>query len=319
MSNILIVGAAGRMGKWFFDYFITLRKEQSEGRYLSKKTIKIEKIFLVDISEIEYSNKSEPANVYSSKSITKFIEDSNIIILCTPIKETLKILDKYTMMLRPGTTTIEISSVKTPIHKYVSNISQKYNYLKFLCIHPMFGPGAQVSSSKNIIMHVPLSLSGISRESRILDRLFPKLKRFLIDTPEKHDTLVAILISLIYFINLVFSKLLIEISTSKTLKNEKGMLMLLKQLSGSTYKIQSLLSESILTDDAPLFLNLFLGSNKSIEIIKKYGKIYDRIAKKVEQKDEKYLQNLVVNTKKNIKNQIDIDYSYDLLYRFLNN
>ncbi len=319
MSNILIVGAAGRMGKWFFDYFITLRKEQSEGRYLSKKTIKIEKIFLVDISEIEYSNKSEPANVYSSKSITKFIEDSNVIILCTPIKETLKILDKYTMMLRPGTTTIEISSVKTPIHKYVSNISQKYNYLKFLCIHPMFGPGAKVSSSKNIIMHVPLSLSGISRESRILDRLFPKLKRFLIDTPEKHDTLVAILISLIYFINLVFSKLLVEISTSKTLKNEKGMLMLLKQLSGSTYKIQSLLSESILTDDAPLFLNLFLGSNKSIEIIKKYGKIYDRIAKKVEQKDEKYLQNLVVNTKKNIKNQIDIDYSYDLLYRFLNN
>jgi prephenate dehydrogenase len=319
MSNILIVGAAGRMGKWFFDYFITLRKEQSEGRYLSKKTIKIEKIFLVDISEIEYSNKSELANVYTSKSITKFIEESNIIILCTPIKETLKILDKYTMMLRPGTTTIEISSVKTPIHKYVSNISQKYSYLKFLCIHPMFGPGAQVSSSKNIIMHVPLSLSGISRESRILDRLFPKLKRFLIDTPEKHDTLVAILISLIYFINLVFSKLLVEISTSKTLKNEKGMLMLLKQLSGSTYKIQSLLSESILTDDAPLFLNLFLGSNKSIEIIKKYGKIYDRIAKKVEQKDEKYLQNLVVNTKKNIKNQIDIDYSYDLLYRFLNN
>lgn len=319
MSNILIVGAAGRMGKWFFDYFITLRKEQSEGRYLSKKTIKIEKIFLVDISEIQYSNKSEPANVYTSKSITKFIEDSNIIILCTPIKETLKILDKYTMMLRPGTTTIEISSVKTPIHKYMSNISQKYTYLKFLCIHPMFGPGAQVSSSKNTIMHVPLSLSGISRESRILDRLFPTLKRFLIDTPEKHDTLVAILISLIYFINLVFSKLLIEISTSKILKNEKGMLRLLKQLSGSTYKIQSLLSESILTDDAPLFLNLFLGSNKSIEIIKKYGKIYDRIAKKVEQKDEKYLQNLVVNTKKNIKNQIDIDYSYDLLYRFLNN
>ena len=258
-------------------------------------------------------------NVYTSKSISKFIKDSNIIILCTPIKETLKILDRYTIMLRPGTTTIEISSVKNPIHKYVSNISQKYNYLKFLCIHPMFGPGAQVSSSKNIIMHVPLSLSGISRESRILGRIFPKFKRFLIDTPEKHDTLVAILISLIYFINLVFSKLLIEISTSKTLKNEKDLLKLLKQLSGSSYKIQSLLSESILTDDAPLFLNLFLGSDKSIEIIKKYGKIYDRVAKKVEQKDEKYLQNLVINTKKNIKNQIDIDYSYDLLYRFLNN
>jgi len=96
-------------------------------------------------------------------------------------------------------------------------------------------------------------------------------------------------------------------------------LRLLKQLSGSSYRIQSLLSESILTDDAPLFLNLFLGSDKSIELINKYGKIYGRVAKKVEQKDEKYLENLVINTKKNIKNQIDIDYSYELLYRFLNN
>jgi prephenate dehydrogenase len=319
MSNILIVGAAGRMGKWFFDYFINLRKEQSENQYLSKKTIAVEKIFLVDINRIEYFSKSTLVNVYTSKSITKFIGDSDIIILCTPIKETLKIFDRYMTKLKPGTTTIEISSVKNPIHKYVSNISKKYNYLKFLCIHPMFGPGAQVSSSKNIIMHVPLSLSSIHRESKILNRLFPKFKKFLIDTPEKHDTLVAILISLIYFINLVFSKLLTEISAKKTLKKEKDLLKLLKQLSGSSYKIQSLLSESILTDDPPLFLNLFLGSDKSIEIIKMYGKIYDRVSKKVEQKDEKYLQNIVINTKKNIQNQIDINNSYDLLYRFLNN
>ena len=319
MANILIVGAAGRMGKWFFDYLINLRKEQSEDQHLSKKTIKVEKIFLVDISRADYLNISETVNVFVSKSISKFVKDSNIIILCTPIKETLKILDKITMMLRPGTIVIEISSVKNPIHNYISNLSQKYNSMKFLCIHPMFGPGAQIKSSKNIIMYVPLGLSDVNRESRILGKLFPRFKRFLISTSEKHDTLIAILISLVYFINLVFSRLLIEISTNKTLKNEKDLLRLLKQLSGSSYRIQSLLSESILTDDAPLFLNLFLGSDKSIELINKYGKIYGRVAKKVEQKDEKYLQNLVINTKKNIKDQIDIDYSYELLYRFLNN
>ena len=318
MSNILIVGAAGRMGKWFFDYFINLFKEQSEDPHLGKKTIKVEKIFLVDINRIEYLKMSGFSNVYTSESIMKFIEEANIIILCTPIKQTLKILQKYTTILKPGTTIIEISSVKNPIHQYILNNSLKYSYLKFICIHPMFGPGAQVSCPKNIIMHVPVGFSSINRESRILDRLFPKFKIFLIDTPEKHDTLVAILISLIYFINLVFSKLLIEISSSKTLKQEKDLLKLLKQLSGSSYRIQSLLSESILTDEPPLFLNLFLGSDKSIEIIKKYGKIYDKVSEKVEQKDEKYLQKLIINTKENIKNQIDIDYSYDLLYRFLN-
>ena len=96
MANILIVGAAGRMGKWFFDYLINLRKEQSEDQHLSKKTIKVEKIFLVDISRADYLNISETVNVFVSKSISKFVKDSNIIILCTPIKETLKILDKIT-------------------------------------------------------------------------------------------------------------------------------------------------------------------------------------------------------------------------------
>jgi len=138
MANILIVGAAGRMGKWFFDYLINLRKEQSEDQHLNKKTIKVEKIFLVDISRADYLNISETVNVFVSKSISKFVKDSNIIILCTPIKETLKILDKITMMLRPGTIVIEISSVKNPIHNYISNLSQKYNSMKFLCIHPMF-------------------------------------------------------------------------------------------------------------------------------------------------------------------------------------
>ena len=43
------------------------------------------------------------------------------------------------------------------------------------------------------------------------------------------------------------------------------------------------------------------------------------VSEKIEQKDEKYLQNLFINTKKNIKSKIDIEKSYDLLYRFLNN
>src|SRR6476646_6969147 len=94
MANILIVGAAGRMGKWFFDYLINLRKEQSEDQHFSKKTIMVEKIFLVDIRRADYSNNSQAVNVYASKSISKFVKDSNVIILCTPIKETLKILDK---------------------------------------------------------------------------------------------------------------------------------------------------------------------------------------------------------------------------------
>ncbi len=70
---------------------------------------------------------------------------------------------------------------------------------------------------------------------------------------DNHDSLVSIMISLIYFINLVFSKMLIDTTEKYNSKRRKVDLKFLKQISGSSYKVQSMLSESILTDDPSLF------------------------------------------------------------------
>ena len=58
---------------------------------------------------------------------------------------------------------------------------------------------------------------------------------------------------MIYFINVVFSKFLIELSNAKEFQFEDNIINFFKKISGSSFKLQSLLSESILTDDLSLF------------------------------------------------------------------
>ena len=87
----------------------------------------------------------------------------------------------------------------------------------------------------------------------LLNKIFPFFEKIIIEDPDKHDLAISVIISLIYFINLVFSKFLLELSTTKEFKFEDNLMHFFKKISGSTFKIQSLLSESILTDDVSLF------------------------------------------------------------------
>jgi prephenate dehydrogenase len=78
------------------------------------------------------------------------------------------------------------------------------------------------------------------------------------------------------------------------------------------------LSESILTDDVSLFLALFIKNDKSFLTFKKYNQIFIQLLDKVEKKDQEFIKDFIMTTKNSIKKDIDINNSYDILYKFLN-
>lgn len=324
MSNILIIGAGGRMGSWFFRYFKYLRDIRDDklaannikSRH-NKKFIHINKIFLVDSKKIDKLDGFNERDVYTSTKISDFIGEANIVIFCTPTATTTKLLRNLLKSFSPGAIIIEVSSIKDEIHKKLKSYSSDKNF-QFLSIHPMFGPGATVSSTSNIILHVPIQNSFKDKETKLVKKIFQNPKIISLENASSHDTLVSIMISLIYFMNLIFSKTLIDTINKYDLKSEKINLKLLKQISGSSYKIQSILSESILTDEASLFTGLFLNSPKSKTIIKKYGEIYNNLASRLEKRNIEYVEKYVSNIKKEIGSQLDLDASYRVLYEFLN-
>jgi prephenate dehydrogenase len=323
LSNVLIIGAGGKMGSWFFRYFIYLRDQHENHLKVTKKITKkkyvnLDKIFLVDNKRIDNIDGFKDRQVYFSQHFSDFIKDSNIIVFCTPAEVTIRLLRNLVKTIKPGTTIIEVSSIKNQIHKKLSMYSNNQKYIQFISIHPMFGPGALVNSNSNIILHVPIESSKRLQETKLVKKIFPEFKIIKMANADNHDSLVSIMISLIYFINLVFSKMLIDTTEKYNSKRRKVDLKFLKQISGSSYKVQSMLSESILTDDSSLFAGLFLSSPTSISIIRKYGKMYSELATMLTKPNKKNLENYVTNVKKKVSTQIDLDESYSTLYKFLN-
>ena len=127
-------------------------------------------------------------------------------------------------------------------------------------------------------------------EEDFLNKIFPSFDKIIIENPNKHDLAISVIISLIYFINLVFSKFLVELSNTKEFQFEDDLMQFFKKISGSTFKIQSLLSESILTDDVSLFLTLFVDNDKSAITINKYRQLFDDLLDKIEKKDQDFVK-----------------------------
>jgi len=320
MGNIItIVGAAGKMGKWFFDYFINIKK----GYYNleNSRNIIIDKILLYDIKDINYisiqQNLNKEEAVIVSTNISESIKMSDIIIFCTPLEEIINLINFNFNSFKRGSIIVDISSIKSAVYEILSSISSKKD-ITTLCIHPMFGPGASISSVTNKIIFIPVNKNKRETEENLLNNIFPIFEIIKIEEPYKHDLSISVIISMIYFINVVFSKFLIELSNAKEFQFEDNIINFFKKVSGSSFKLQSLLSESILTDDLSLFNTLFIDNSTSFQIFQKYNHIFNQLLDRVGKKDKDFLKDFIQTTKNNIKKDTDIDNSYEMLYKFIN-
>ncbi len=312
--TLTIVGAAGRMGKWFFEYFNIIKNKAYHSNI--NCSLIIDKILLYDIREINYLTNYNDENIVVINDVSKSIKTSDIILFCIPINDIISTIRNNITLFKPGSIIIEISSIKTAIHNILLDISMDKNVVT-LCIHPMFGPGASIFFSNKIIF-IPVYKNNYQAEKNLLNKIFPYFEKIIIEEPDKHDLAIAVIISLIYFINLVFSKFLLDLSTSKEFKFEDNLMHFFKKISGSTFKIQSLLSESILTDDISLFLSLFINNDKSLKTINAYSRLFNQLLEKIEKKDIDFIKDYIASTKNGILKDIDIYKSYDILYKFLN-
>ena len=318
-NTITIVGAAGKMGKWFFDYFINIKNGYTNLE--NSCNITIDKILLYDIKDINYISIQQNLNkeevVIVSTNISESIKMSDIIIFCTPIKEIINLINFNFNSFKRGSIIVDISSIKSAVYEILSSISSKKD-ITTLCIHPMFGPGASISSMTNKIIFIPVNKNKRETEENLLNNIFPIFEIIKIEEPYKHDLSISVIISMIYFINVVFSKFLIELSNAKEFQFEDNIINFFKKISGSSFKLQSLLSESILTDDLSLFNSLFIDNNTSFQIFQKYNHIFNQLLDKVGKKDKDFLKDFIQTTKNNIKKDTDIDNSYEMLYKFIN-
>jgi prephenate dehydrogenase len=278
-KKIAIIGAEGQMGKWFSKYFI-------------------EKGFEV----IGYDAEKEIVNksVTKAKSLVGAILSVDYVILCTPTKKTPEIIRLIAKEMKRESCLIDISSLKT---KVVSTLSKMPDKVIPICIHPMFGPGTKKIKGVNIIS---IPIRDGKKELAIAKSLFSEANFVTIDAPE-HDKKIAVILGMTHLINLVFANILS--------KDEK--IGLTEKMTGTTFKAQKILAESIMTESPDLIETVI--SNPEIrkfaeELWKDIGRMLTLIQ---ENKSDEIIRYIVAVKERLVKN-VDLDDSYKKLITMVN-
>jgi prephenate dehydrogenase len=206
-------------------------------------------------------------------------------------------IQKCAPLMRSGASLIEISSIKNNTFRTLKKISRRIN---LLCIHPMFGPGSVKHNTQKILM---IPVKNEKRELSILNDLFVNIKIIVINDWKTHDKYMSILLSLVYYINILFAQSL----TDQDIPS-------LKSLSGTSFAIQSLLSESMLTDEPSLITSLFTENPFVIDLVRKYNSQAAAFAEYINLRDKRKIKSLIEDTKDALSKNIDFGTSYSKLY-----
>lgn len=277
--QVSIIGAAGRMGMWFVNYF-------------SRQNASI-MVFDTDKSPL----KSLPRSAAVVASISKCVADADLVLVCVPVRITPRVIKECSLYMKPGAALAEISSVK---YKTFNALKRTREDLATLCLHPMFGPGATEKSQLKILL-VPVRDERNELEKSY--RFFTMAKILVVPSARKHDSAIAIVLGLTYFGNLVFSEFL-------STKDRR----LLDSVSGTTFRLQSILAESILTDD-PELISVLIKDNPYVrKHVKEYLASASDIIRIASNKDPGKLEARVRRLKERMQRQGNLQKSYKSLY-----
>ena len=271
MKKTTIIGAGGQMGQWFSKYFKTQGYEVTGYD-----------------SEIKITSK----DVIISESLVGGILNADYVVLCTPTRRTPEIIRLIAKEMKRGTYLIEISSEKTKVASSLSKMPAKINPI---CIHPMFGPGTKTIKGQNIIS-VPIK--DAKKELTIAKELFQGANFVTIDAVE-HDKKIAVILGLTHLMNLVFANIIS--------KDEK--MNLTEKMSGTTFRVQKTLAESIMTE-SPELIETIIANPEIRRVAEEFWKDIGRLLTSVQESKTEEVINYIKECQERLAGHTDVNESY---------
>jgi prephenate dehydrogenase len=281
LQQVAIVGAAGKMGSWFTSYFA------QRG---------------LDVSAYDINQKmlKSSRKVKVQESLSQCVQDADLVLVCVPVQKTPQTIKECTKNMKDGAIIAEISSVK---NKTFAALKKIPNNLRPLCIHPMFGPGASNKIETRVLL-VPVRNKKI--ELKIANEIFENANVMVLPNAKQHDKSIAIVLGLTYFANIVFAKVM-----------SSGNISMLKQVSGTTFGLQSLIAESILTEEPDLVIALIRENVYAKRYINQYLKETTAVARLAIANDSNDLKAELQKLKLNMQKMQDLQQSYNRMYEII--
>ena len=278
-KKITILGAGGRMGRWFANYFSAMDFE---------------------VTGFDSENEVKGKSIIKSDSLIGSILNVDYVMLCTPTKRMPEIIRLIAKEMKRGSYLIEISSQKSKIYAALSKVPSKINPI---CIHPMFGPGAKNMKSKNIIL---IPIKDAKSELNITRTLFPQANFVTIDAME-HDKKIAVILGLTHLINVVFANILA--------KDDK--ISLTEKMSGTTFKAQKIITESILTE-SPELIDTILSNPELRRYAEELWRDIGRLLTATQEGKSEDVIEYIKSSQERISKNVDLEKSYKKLSTMIN-
>lgn len=278
MKKMTVVGAGGQMGQWFARYFA-------------------DKDF--EVTGYDSENKIIGKNIIASDSLVGSILKADYVVLCTPTRRTPEIIRLIAKEMKRGTYLIEISSEKS---KVVSSLSKMPDKINPICIHPMFGPGTKVIKGQNIIS-VPIK--DAKKELTVAKALFDGANFVTIDAAE-HDKKIAVILGLTHLMNLVFANIIS--------KDEK--MNLTEKMSGTTFRVQKTLAESIMTE-SPELIETIIANPEIRRVAEELWKDIGRLLTAVQESKTEEVITYIRECQERLAKHTDINESYKKLTKMV--
>ena len=282
MKKIAIIGAGGRMGSWITKYFVN------------------NKNFSIKVYDKNMDSIERQVNIKIEIDFNMCIKDSDIVILCIPLRISPQMIAECSQKMKPNSVLIDISSIKSKSFKSLAKIQ---NSISPICIHPMFGPGASHTSRLKTIF---IPVRNYTKEVEFVRQLFPNFEILPIENAIKHDHIMAVVLGLNHYMNIIFA----DVISSHIYKN-------LEFYSGNTFRIQYILAESILNDDIDLLNSLFIENPFIKKEIKNFHKKFLKYSQMVNDKNDKKLTKYLKNIKSTLEEYHDLNSSYAKMYKFI--
>jgi len=279
MKTVTVIGAGGQMGQWFVKYFSDIG---------------------FDVTGFDTENKIQGKGIIQSDSLVGGILKADYVVLCTPTRRTPEIIRLIAKEMKRGTYLIEISSEKS---KVVSSLLKMPAKINPICIHPMFGPGARSIKGQNIIS---IPIKDAKKELSVAKELFDGANFITIDAVE-HDKKIAVILGLTHLINLVFANIVS--------KDEK--ISLTEKMSGTTFRVQKTLAESIMTE-SPELIETIIANPEIRRVAEEFWKDIGKLLTAVQESKTEEVIDYIKTCQDRLSANTDLEASYKRLTKMVN-
>lgn len=285
--KVAILGGTGSMGQWFAKYFQNKGFEVVISGRTPEKTARIAKELGVDYSESDF----------------EAVSDANMVIVSKPIEVTTKSIHEISRHLQKDAILFDIASVKGDVIKALEKASKMG--VRAVSIHPLYGPGAQSIRGKQFLM-IPINedLHVVTEMTQMFEADGGIVN--VLESGEVHDKMMALTLGLPHLINIVFGKVLSEEDIRDV-----------KKFSGTTFTLQLLLTESVLSQDPNLYYAIQSQNPAFTEVLNHVVRVLEEMASAITKRDKNRFFQIFEETKASISRDSEFSSAYQRFYRAL--